>query len=79
LSVFVAGSTAAATSAELPPDRLTLELGWDTFKPRILLDDEEGEEEEEPVVEFALTVYNLQVRKATCACSYVLCLNKNLQ
>lgn len=31
------------------------------------------------MVEFALTVYNLQVRKATCARSHVLCLNKNLQ
>lgn len=62
------GSTAAAVTASvLVPaaaaglDRLLLELGWETFKPRQLLDDEEGEEEEEPVVEFALALYNLQV------------------
>jgi hypothetical protein len=57
-----AAAAAAATAAAAVPDRLTLELGWDTFQPRILLDDAEGEEEEEPVVEFALAIYNLQVR-----------------
>lgn len=53
---------AVAAAEVTAPDRLTLELGWDTYKPRIQLDDEEGEEEEEPVVEFALAMYNLQVR-----------------
>lgn len=58
----IAAAAAAAGEAEVAaPDRLLLELGWETFKPRILLDDEEGEEEEEPVVDFALAVYNLQV------------------
>ena len=57
----VVASTAAAAGGAAAADRLVLELGWDTFKPKLQLDDEEAEEEEEePVVEFALAIYNLQ-------------------
>lgn len=68
-SMAAAAATAVTASVPVPAaaaglDRLVLELGWETFKPRQLLDDEEGEEEEEPVVEFALAIYNLQVSQA---------------
>lgn len=60
----------SSTAAAAAPDRLVLELGWETFKPRIMLDDDERaeEEDEEPVVEFALAIYNLQVRRNSQAC-----------
>lgn len=52
----VAEATVAAGSAMT--DAVVLELGWEVFKPKAS-DDEE--EEEPPVVDFLLTVFNLQV------------------
>lgn len=56
----VAAPAAAAVAAAVNVDRLVLELGWEVFKPKAAGDDEE-EEDEPPVVDFSLTLYNLQV------------------
>jgi hypothetical protein len=57
-----AAAAAAGAAAAISVDRLVLELGWEVFKPKAAGDDEEEEEEEPPVVDFSLTLYNLQVR-----------------
>jgi hypothetical protein len=57
---------AANPAASLDPlQRLVLEVGWDVYAPRPVADEDEdgkgGGEDEEPMVDFALGVYNLQV------------------
>jgi hypothetical protein len=56
-----APAAAAAAAAAVSVDRLVLELGWEVFQPKAGGDDEEEEEEEPPIVDFSLTLYNLQV------------------
>jgi hypothetical protein len=56
-----AHQTAAAEEALAEvPKKLRLELGWELFKPS-------EEEEEEPQLEFALTMYDVKVRQSIWA------------
>lgn len=54
-------SSSSDGSASVCIDKLVLELGWEVFRPRPT---EDEEEEDPPVVDFTLTLYNLQVKLA---------------
>lgn len=65
-AALIAELEAAAAAAAAPPPpppgaptKLCLELGWELWKGK-------SEEEDEPSVEFALTMYDTKVRRRRC-------------